>query len=462
MKQLEHVLKRVRVDGDPLTERQYAVARAVAERTVDADRGAQLAITQIMAGSFKQRSTVKTALRELVSIGVIRRSRPAGDARHATHIFRFSQLLIDQAEKSRPYLGPDLEFHTAQIAEAKTRDKNAIFCGEKSLGTRMNPHKYSIADGQLSAGQELTGNCKVFHTPPPLPSPLPPTFGACFPHPVFPCAPLQGGGGVCSGALKESDFEDFGLFQFFEFLTQRGANQIEVAFQRRKKDGTRGGTFGRRMAGNLDELRESVGWAASQKFELTMRARGVLLVDDLDGAGVGLVKQSGLAACVIETSVGNFQSLFVAPRDWSSDRIRGAQKALRARFGGDPGATSAGQLHRLPGSLNQKSGASFVTRLVHTQNGLDALEPTQAELAAADQSKPIDNTSGDSPARGRDESPSGQEFVECLRLYRSGWSVDQVEAQVLSMARARNRPGNQQYYARRTAERARAVFRPRP
>lgn len=109
MKQLEHVLKRVRVDGKILTERQYAVARAVAERTIDADCGVQLAITQIMAGSFKQRSTVKTALRELASIGVITRNKPAGDARHATHIFRFDQVLIDQAEKSRPYLGPDLE-----------------------------------------------------------------------------------------------------------------------------------------------------------------------------------------------------------------------------------------------------------------------------------------------------------------------------------------------------------------
>lgn len=457
MKQLEHVLKRVRVDGERLRERQYTVARAVAERTVDADRGAQLAITQIMAGCLKQRSTVKTALRELVSIGVIIRNKPAGDARHATHIFRFNQLLIDQAEKPRPYLGPDLVFPRPQIEGAKSGGKNADYCDLKPLEARMKTQKNAIPDSQPSADQKLTGNCRVLHTPPPLP----PTSGACSPLPLFPSAPIQGGGGGCSEALKESGPKDFGLFQFFDFLEKNGAGQMEVAHQRRNKNGVRGGTFSRRMAGNFDELRESVGWAASQKFELTMRARGVLLVDDIDEDGVGLVKRSDLAACIIETSAGNFQSLFIGHREWSSDRIRGAQRALKDQFGGDPGATSAGQLHRLPGSLNQKNGGSFVTRLVHTQSGLDAPEPTQAESAAAAGSKLIDNPSGRRPAGGRDESPSGQEFRECLQLYRSGWSIDQVEAHVLAMARARNRPGNHQYYARRTAERARTVFRPR-
>lgn len=351
-------------------------------------------------------------------------------------------------------------FPRPQIEGAKTNSNTANFCNAKPLETCMNPQKNAISDSQFSDGQELTGNCRVLHSPPPLPSP--PTSVARSPHPVFPSAPLQGGGGVCSEALGESNLEDFGLFQFFEFLRKNGVSQMEFSFQRRRKDGTRGGTFGRRMAGTFDKFRESVGWAASQKFELTMHARGVLLVDDLDQDGVGLVKQSGLAACIIETSVGNFQSLFFGPRDWSSDQIRGAQRALKDRFGGDPGATSAGQLHRLPGSLNQKNGGSFVTRLVHTQAGLDTPEPTQAEPAADARSTSTDTPSGHKPAGGRDDSPSGQEFRECLRLYRSGWSVDQVEAQVLAMAQARNRSGNHEYYARRTAEHARAVFRPRP
>ena len=52
MKQIEHVLKRVRVVGKEgefkrLSERQFAVARAIAERTIDGDRGCQLPLSKL-------------------------------------------------------------------------------------------------------------------------------------------------------------------------------------------------------------------------------------------------------------------------------------------------------------------------------------------------------------------------------------------------------------------------------
>ena len=130
MKQLEHVLSRVRVPAPngqlkKLTERQFAVARALAQHTGGkaadssdrpADLGSQVSIKLLSQSSFKGQSTVSMALAELEALGVITRSISNCGSPWATHVFTFHQALINASKKSRPYIGNELIFSAQKIA----------------------------------------------------------------------------------------------------------------------------------------------------------------------------------------------------------------------------------------------------------------------------------------------------------------------------------------------------------
>ena len=201
MKEIEHVLKRVRVidkDGEfkRLSERQFAVARAIAERTVDGDRGCQVAIQQVALGAFKQRSTVKTALGELVKLGVLHRCKP-GPGPYETHIFRFAQAILSAAGKAKPHdSGPGREVFISAAAVD----------GDGTL-TKSEPKtmmKTSKPDGQLLAGQELASKCNEF-THPPSPERIK--------NDPAPCSPaLQGG--MCNDIPQDKALKD-DLKRFF-------------------------------------------------------------------------------------------------------------------------------------------------------------------------------------------------------------------------------------------------------
>ena len=467
MKELEHVLDRVRVAGAPLQARVFDIARVIAARTLDPDRGVQIAVEKIAEGSHKKRSTVKTALRELCALKIINRNEPPIGAKYATHIFRFNQILIEASEKSRPYLGENLIFPPANLMVDGVPEETANFCKTKPPETRMKLKKNAVKGGQLLTVKTSNEGGSTFdpymqsYTPPPVIS----TVEACQGQEPG-ISPAPPGGGVCSipppgFILEESILEDMKIFA--DFLEKNKFGMFSTFCQRRKKkDGRRGGTFGRRRIGDLEDLTGAVAWAGQQKFELTMSCRGLLLVDDLDKNGVELVQKSGLEAAILETSSGNFQALFVGESGWSDGQIRDGQKSLVARFGGDTGATAATQLHRLPGSLNQKDGGCFVSRLEHLQAGERVAAPPLIPIAPALASVGRPSKKVALGGEGGDQTESGKDFTHCFSLLRRGHTVDQVAAEILSRAADRGRTGNNHYYSRLTAANALAAYKPRP
>ena len=307
MKQIEHALKRVHVadaDGEfkELSARMYSVATAIAERTVDADRGCQLSLSEIEKDTKKRRSTVKTGLRELVESGVLHRSKPSPGP-WETHIFRFNQAILDAAEKSRPYLGAPIFIakNATQINDVKHPPLNANICDSKHATARIKPQYSTTSDGQLLAGQELTGNCNDLHSPP-LPAPREIKSEPCSPRLPAPA------GALCINSSKDALKGD--SKRFFEFLKFFNFSIFDTFCMRRKKDGRRGGFFLRQEINSYEGLKRRVDWAAGQNLELVMKRAGLLLVDDVKPFMFDSAKKSGLAFAAIETSGGNFQLLF--------------------------------------------------------------------------------------------------------------------------------------------------------
>ena len=200
MKELEHVLQRVRVrlqDGreTKLRERVYAVLRVLGAATLSGapERGCQLSIEEIGRRSFKQRSTVLAALAEARQLGLLTRHAPASGAAWPTHINIFSIRLVEAAQKSRPYLGPPLIFDGPDTLPKNTQ-KNAA--GE----TRKMQKIEDLQGFQEGSGAQLLD---VHYLDPEvifkLAPPPPPFF--CCPILMPPCLrlflpPLQGGRGV--------------------------------------------------------------------------------------------------------------------------------------------------------------------------------------------------------------------------------------------------------------------------
>jgi hypothetical protein len=177
MKQLEHVLSRVRVRGDggeltKLTERQFSVARALAQHTGSKDKegvqrpaelGTQVSVKLLAQSSFKGGSTVSTGLAELEALQVITRRVSASP--WATHVFTFHQLLIDAGKKSRPYIGEPLIFSAQKNAE-NLPVKNANICALKPLKTCVTASFESNLDTQYLGVQKLGGDFSAEHSPP--------------------------------------------------------------------------------------------------------------------------------------------------------------------------------------------------------------------------------------------------------------------------------------------------------
>ena len=459
MKEIEHVLKRVRVldkEGEfkRLSERQFAVARAIAERTVDGDRGCQLAIQQVALGAFKQRSTVKTALGELVKLGVLHRSKP-GPGPYETHIFRFAQAILEAANKPNPH---DARPGREVFINAAAVDGDGTLTTSEPKTTMESVMKTSKPDGQLLAGQELAGNCNGI-THPPFPDPSPEEIKT---DPAS-CSPaLQGG--MCNDIHQDRDLKD-DLTSFFDFLKFFNFSSFETFCMRRDKDDSRGGVFRKKEINSCEDLEKALLWAEEQKAELVMRCPGLLLVDDVSGSMVEKAKQSGLSFFAVETSENNHQLLFVGDPTWTKDQTKTAQLWLRMRYLGDFGSTDGGHLHRMPGSINCKKGGRFIARLRHLQRGeLVRLPATRADVSAVVPAVSAASNPGKS-TESKDTSDSSIDFVEAFRLIRAGKTREQVEdaMRVSACAPGRNgKHGNGIDYAKRTAQSAFSKFRRRP
>jgi RepB DNA-primase from phage plasmid len=88
----------------------------------------------------------------------------------------------------------------------------------------------------------------------------------------------------------------------------------------------------------------------------------VLLIDDLKIPEPVL---GGHQYCILQTSAKNYQHFYVADRPLNCSERHSLQQMLAADHGGDSGATSGVQPHRMPGSINFKAGRElFMTRLI--------------------------------------------------------------------------------------------------
>lgn len=88
---------------------------------------------------------------------------------------------------------------------------------------------------------------------------------------------------------------------------------------------------------------------------------------DLDGAPLDAVLRAGVAPhAVVESSPGRFH-VYWRVTGCSREQFTPAQKALAARFDGDPSVTDLPRVMRVPGFLHRK-GTLFLTHLVHLES----------------------------------------------------------------------------------------------
>lgn len=473
MKQLEHVLCRVRVSAQggqliKLTERQFAIARAIAQhtggKTADnipkaAELGCQVSITLLSKSSFKGHSTVSTALAELSKLGVITRRASSCGSPWATHIFTFHQSLIDASKRSRPYTGDALIFGAQKIAP-NYPPKNANICGPDRLETPVVAGFENNLAIQHLGVQELDGDFSAEHSPRPpshgvLRKPLvdavdvPARAGLFLP-------PLGGRAVRASDPMPPTDVLRERA-DFFEFLLKNGVSKFYLDAQaRRKSDGKRGGMLssllktggiyprrGESVEAGLDSMSERLAGLNKRRLDLSIRAaedsqgrHQLLLADDLDEAGTAAVMHWWRGpSIVLETSPANFQVLLVSERLLDRAERHRAQQFFVSRFASDPGASAGVQPHRYPGAPNFKgsaieTGQPFFCRLTQLKegsgNGLEALSEAlsyQHEKVPVSQivvpSRPLMDKNGNSEMAWR----------EARKLFREGRS----DVEVLSM-----------------------------
>lgn len=420
MKQLEHVLCRVRVSAHDgrlikLTERQFAIARAIAQhtggKTADntpkaAELGCQVSITLLSKSSFKGHSTVSTALAELSKLGVITRRASSCGSPWATHIFTFHESLIDASKRSRPYIGGPLIFGAQKIAPT-CPPKNANICGHDRLETPVVVGFENNSAIQHLGVQELDGDFSAEHSPPP-PRPVGPletlVDGEDIQARVGVFLPTKGGRAVrASDPMPPADILRERA-DFFKFLLKNGVSKFYLDAQaRRKSDGKRGGMLssllktggiyprrGESVEAGLDSMSARLAALGKRRLDLSIRAvedsqnqHQLLLADDLDEAeSTAMVQWWCGPSIVLETSPANFQVLLITSKPLNRAERHSVQQFFVSRFGSDSGASAGVQPHRYPGAPNFKgaaiqTGQPFFCRLTKLEqgssNGLEAL-----------------------------------------------------------------------------------------
>ncbi len=474
MKELEHVLQRVRIRGADGIERKlkesiYAVMRVLADAT---DRnapelGCQISIQELCRRSRKERSTVWEALAGARRLKLLTRHDPGNGARYATFINLISIRLVEASQKSRPYLGSIIVFDEPPSAP-RTPSKNAELKTDKLSKTQEICASQPVLDVQNLDFQILDGE-HVLNTPPRLTAGAGIAAGdgdgdgdvaagggvsASAASLLSPCTASAGGCGVREFAVfTDSNFSNFDFLDletFSDFLVQQNVGVVTTFCQRRKKkDGKRGGVFFKSQPENYDDLKYQIERAAYEKFEMTMNADRLLLVDDLTEKTLELFVKHCFTSIVIETSLGNFQALLSTGQGWTDAQVRSTQRALAKQFGGDGNATAAMQPHRLPGSLNLKNGGKWVTRL-HSILGGRLIEPIEVADEYQSQKLVVSQQVGHRSLNGRDNTPSGLDFGRACQLLLAGQSVGTVEAEIEKRAADRGRHGDHFEYSKRT------------
>jgi RepB DNA-primase from phage plasmid len=456
MKELEHVLQRVRIRGQDGIERKlkesiYAVLRVLADAIKkDApELGCQMSIQELCKRSRKERSTVMAALAEAQRLKLLWRMAPGGGARYATHLNLIHIRLVEASQKSRPFLGSSIVFDDP-VKTPKIPSKNATSKNSKMDKTQQIKGSQEVLDIQ-NLDIQILDREHVLNTPP-APHVLVSTSLGALPAPSTSLSPCPIGAGGCGSGipvLTESTFKELKIFS--DFLEKINASGVKTQFQRRcKKKDQRGPTFMLSWPKNYADLRVVVERAAGLKFE--MHADRLLLVDDLDIDSVDLLLAERFEAAIIETSQKNYQALVATGPGWSEEQVRATQRWLAIQFGGDGNATGIKQPHRLPGSLNQKQAGCFVTRLHCVQAG-KLIEPAAVEARAGLTRAPASQAQHRG-AGGKDNTPSGFDFGRACEMLAKGQPEQIVVAEIADRASARGRGGDHLSYATRTVKNA--------
>lgn len=465
MKELEQVLQRVVIrdlTGElrPLREGVYAVLRVLAD-AIDKnkpDQGCQMSIAEIRHRSKKQSSAIYVAFNEATSLGLLKRSKPESGARYATHINFLHQRLIEASQKSRPFKGPQIIFDQP-IKTTKKVSKNANLKEKKMAKSEQNQASQTTLDVRKLDVQNVEEE-HVVNTPRPRPEciGLDHSDAADALNPLLPAPPGGRGVGIPGPVLDSAravsnDFLE-GLIKFSDFLINHNITSVRTEVQRRRKsDGQRGGLIKnfQTWPQNYDDLKDAVLRAALNNHEISLQAEKLLLIDDFNHDAVNDFLELGLACAVIETSPDNFQVLIPTHDVWQKEQVVGTQKALCSIYGGDANSTQFGKIHRLPGSMNKKNGGCFVTKLHLIQDGeliqpMFPIQKIESNSMAIDTRPPQRHRS----LEGVDTSESGRDFGRACELLTTGNSVREVEQDISTRARDRQRHGDHDDYAKRT------------
>ena len=373
--------------------------------------------------------------------------------------------------------------------EAKTKKKQNMKIDKlsKKWGGSRDPAKLGAHDPAKKAGSEpVIGEGAAFEpntntdaasTPPhaggqakppsPSPSPSPSPLPLPLPLPAAVLSPPPLGGGVLATPLKiklleDSVFSDLKIF--YDFSYKNGIDGINVHHQKRnkiKKNGQieRGGTFDPYLNNDYNQLCWAVRRSASRRWEIGCSGGQFLLIDDLDFDSVIEFLAEKLEACILETSQGNFQALLPKIGSWTDIQVKTAQINLSQQFGGDANAVSSRQPHRLPGSLNQKNNACFVTQLAQIQHG-KILEPTNfGSTEIIENPKTAIKKQAHRNESGGDDTASGQDFGMICKMLKTGKSDQDILSKLFASCEVRGKKGSHQKYANLTLKNARASLK---
>lgn len=171
----------------------------------------------------------------------------------------------------------------------------------------------------------------------------------------------------------------------------------------------------------------------------------VVMLDDLKTAQPLPIFCNLLPSCaILETSQGNFQHFYISDLPLEANQRFHIQKTLAKEFGGDPGATGGQQMHRIPGSVNYKSGKNlFVTRLVLTNlhgerlNSRLILDPSSTSISCRPTLAVLKNQNGGNG--DTDTSPSGRDWHHSIKMKVQGWSSDEIYTFLHASAKGRGK-----------------------
>lgn len=161
---------------------------------------------------------------------------------------------------------------------------------------------------------------------------------------------------------------------------------------------------------------------------------------------------------ILETSKKNYQHIYCVDRPLSNQERNLMQKELANRFGGDLGATSGAQPHRVPGSINYKPGRrNFWTKLILLEL---AGEPIKADEFLLN-SVPSPPAFTHKPAKNqrllskKEQSESDKDFLDCLSKLSAGEELQKILDWLTIKSIAR---GKHSGYPKMTLDKAFSLF----